>query len=78
VQRGIDRVQESCLAEWLQQAFHPAIGKHAGAEVVISVGGYEDDRNLLSATREFALQIVACHARHGDIEDQTARLADDI
>src|SRR4051794_5457554 len=50
--RGVDRIQQSRLAEWLQQALHRAIFQDAGTEGLISVGGDKDDRNLVSASRE--------------------------
>src|SRR5712691_7842628 len=76
--RGIDRFQQGRLAEWLEQALDGTRFEHAGTDGLVSVSGNEDNRNLLPAKRELPLQIGPCHPRHGDVEDQTAGLADDI
>src|SRR5690348_14915650 len=75
-ERGIDRVQQRRLAEWLAQALHGTLFEHAWTNGPISVTGNEDDRNLLPAKLQFSLEIGPGHARHGDVEDQTPGLAD--
>src|SRR6267378_7999359 len=76
--RCIDCVKQSLLAEWLEQAFHGAIFEHARTNGLVSVGSDEDDWDLLPAERQLPLEIGSGHAGHGDIEDQTAGLADAI
>jgi hypothetical protein len=43
--------------EWLEQAFHGTLFKQARTDAVVSVGGDEDDRNRLPATRQFPFAI---------------------
>jgi hypothetical protein len=75
---GIERLTQSRIAEWLEQALHGALFEQAGTDSLISVSGDVDDRNLLLAKGQFALQIRSAHARHGDVEDQTPGLTDAI
>src|SRR2546430_11090560 len=75
---GIERFKQRRLAEWLEQALHGTLFEQARAVDLIRVSGYEDDRNLLLAKRQFPLEIGAGHARHGDVQDQTSGLADAI
>src|SRR6266446_4830560 len=75
---GIERLKQSRLAEWLEQAFHGTLCEHAWTDGLISVSGDEDDRNLLLAMRQFPLEIGSGHTRHSDVEDQTSGLADAI
>src|SRR3981189_1073598 len=75
---GIERLTQSCVAEWLEQAFHGALFEQAWTDGLVSVSGDEDNRNLLPAKRQFPWEIASGHARHGDVEDQTSGLADAI
>src|SRR5258707_13297529 len=76
--RGIERVKQSRVAEWFEQALHGTLFEHSRADGLISVSGDEDDRNLLPAKFQFLLEIRSCHARHGDVQDQTPSLVDVI
>ena len=49
-----------------------------GRTVLSPLRGDEDNRNLLPPARQFLLQIGARHARHCDVENQAARLADEL
>ncbi len=44
----------------------------------VSIGGDEDNRDLLPPTDQFLLKIGARHAGHRDVENQAARFADDL
>jgi hypothetical protein len=66
------------IAEWLEQALHGTLCKHAWTDGLISVSDDEDDRNRLPAKRQFLLEIGSGHAGHGDVEDQASGLADTI
>src|ERR1700720_3564799 len=72
---GIERLTQSRIAEWLEQALHGTLFEQAGTDGLISVSGDEDDWNLFLAKRQFPLEIGSGHARHGDVEDQTSGLA---
>jgi hypothetical protein len=75
---GIERPEQSYVAEWLEQTRHGTLFEHARTGGLIPVSGDEDDRNLLPATHQFPLEIGSGHARHGDVEDQTSGLANII
>src|SRR5271163_2856358 len=75
---GIERLPQSRIAEWLEQALHGTLFKQVWTEGLISVSCDEDDRNIQPAERQFPLEIGSGHTRHGDVEDQTSRLADAI
>src|SRR6266851_1665756 len=77
-ERGIERIKQSRVAEWLEQALHGTLFEHLWADGRISVSGDEDDRNLFPAKFQFSLEIRSCHARHGDVQDQTPSLIDVI
>ena len=74
--RGIERFEQSRVAEWLEQALDGALLEQAWPDALISVSGDEDDRDRLPAKRQFLLEIGSGHARHGDVENQTLGLAD--
>src|SRR6266566_178204 len=75
---GVERLNQSPLAERLEQTPHGALFEHSRADGLISVSGDEDDRNLFPAKFQFSLEIRSCHARHGDVQDQTPSLVDVI
>src|SRR5215213_2224207 len=78
VKSCVERLKQSRLAEWLEKTLHGAAFEQARTHRLIRVSGDEDYRNLLLATRQFPLEVGAGHARHGDVEDQTSGLADEI
>src|SRR5262249_34722020 len=74
-QGGLERLQQRRLAERLEQARHGPLGEQAGPVGLIAVRGDEDDRNRVSAPRQFLLELESGHARHGDVEEETLGLA---
>src|SRR5262249_40507925 len=75
---GIERLDQSRIAERLGQALHRALLEHEWTEGFLCLRGDEDDWNLMSADPQLPLPLGAGRARHGNIEDQTARLIDVI
>src|SRR6185436_4905349 len=75
---GIERLKQSRLAEWLEEALHGPQFEHPWTNTFISASGDEHDRNLLPAERQFPLQIGSRHARRGDVEYQTSCPANTI
>src|SRR5918994_253388 len=76
--RGIERVEQGCLAERLEQALYGPTGEEARTDGPISVGGDEDRWNHLAPMHQFPVKIGARHARHCDVEQQAVRLADNL
>src|SRR5512134_2805718 len=76
--RGVERVVQRRLAERLEQALHCALREQTRTDRLVSVGGDEHNRDVPLAADQFLLQFGARHARHRDVEEQTARLADEI
>ena len=74
---GLERLEQNGVAEWLVKAFHSTLFEQAWTNALISVSSDEDDRNLMPAAGQFALEVGSGHARrHGDIEDKTSGLVD--
>src|SRR3954470_23430210 len=76
--RDINGIYQSRLAEWFEQARHGTLVEQARTDCLVFEGCDEHDRNLLPAKDQFALEIRAGHARHGDVDDQALGLADGI
>src|SRR5258705_8162540 len=76
--RDVNGIYQSRLAEWFEQARHGTLLEQARTDRLVFKGCDEHDRNLLPAKDQFALEIRAGHARHGDVEDQALGLADGI
>src|SRR6266852_5735753 len=74
----IERLKQSRVAEWLEQALHRTLFEHSRAHSLISLSGDEDDWNLLPTTLQFLLKAGPGHSGHGNVEDQTSGLADAI
>jgi len=74
----MERIKQSRVAEWLEQALHRTLFEQLLANRFICAGGDEDDRNLLPAKLQFPLQVGTAHPRHCDVEDQATGLADAI
>jgi hypothetical protein len=74
----IERVQQSRIAEWLEQALHCTLFEHSRAHSLISLSGDEDDWNLLSTKFQFLLKAGTGHSGHDNVEDQTSGFADAI
>src|SRR5262249_6904504 len=76
--RRPDRVQQSCLAERLDQALYGPAREQTRAGGPVREAGDEHNGNLLAPPCQFLLKVGARHPGHRDIEEQTAGLADDI
>ena len=74
----MERLEQSRVAEWLEQALHRTLCEQLLANRLICAGGDEDDRNLLPAELQFPLKAGSTHPRHGDVEDQAFGLSDAI
>src|SRR6266436_5739485 len=74
----IERLKQSRVAEWLEQAFDRTLFEQSRAHSLISLSGDEDDWNLLPTKLQFLLKAGSGHSRHGNVEDQTSGLADAI
>jgi hypothetical protein len=74
----MERIKQSRVAEWLEQALHRTLFEHSRTNSLVSAGGDKDDRNLLTATLQFLLKARSVHTRHRNIEDQTSASADAI
>src|SRR5262245_31201710 len=77
-QRGPDRIQQGCLAERLGQAVYGPAREQLWTDGAVCMGGNEDDRYLLPPPCQFLLKVGARHPRHRDVEEQTARFANDV
>src|SRR5712671_4369192 len=71
----IERLKQSRVAEWLEQALHRTLFEHSRAHSFISMSGDEDDWNLLPTKLQFLLKAGSGHSGHGNVEDQTSGLA---
>src|SRR4029453_10498106 len=76
--RSIECVEESRIAERLEQALYGSICKYAGSQCFVSAGGYKDDRYFLSTSCQLPLKVRTRHPGHRDVEDQTSGLPDNI
>jgi len=76
--RCIEGLEQSRVAERLEQAFRRAPFDQPLANLRISISGDEDNRNRLSPPHQFLLKIRPGHSRHSDIEEQTSGLVDAI
>src|SRR5712671_4401116 len=74
----IERLKQSRVAEWLEQALHRTLFEHSRAHSLVSLSGDEDDWNLLLTKLQFLLKAGSGHSRHGNVEDQASGLADAI
>jgi hypothetical protein len=74
----INRLEQSRVAEWLEQAFHGTLFDQPPANDHISISRNEDDRNRLSPLDQFLLKIRPGRSRHSDIEEQASGLVDAI
>ncbi len=63
--------EQRFLAEGFEQAINGALGEHSRADVLISMGRDEHDRDVTSTAGQLPLQVWPPHARHADIQDQT-------
>src|SRR5206468_542219 len=70
-QRGIDRLAQRRIAERLEQAVDGALRDQLRTRRLAPVRGHENDRDVLSPTQQFAVEIRPAHSRHGDVEDET-------
>lgn len=74
----MQRLKQSGIAKGLEQARHGALLEHSRAQILVSVRGDEDDRNLVPPTLQFVLKVGPGHTWHGDIEDEAFGLVEAI
>src|SRR6202795_1633023 len=74
----IERLKQSRVAEWLEQALHRTLFEQSRAHSLISLSGDEDDWNLLPPKLQFLLKAGSGHSGDGNVEEQTSGLADAI
>src|SRR5262245_27764292 len=71
-QRGVQRIEQGCIAERLEQALHCAMGEQPWSDGPVIIGGDEHDRDCLLPTDQFLLKRGSRHPGHRDVEDQTS------
>ena len=74
----INRIEQSRVAEWLEQAFARTLFDQPLANEHICISRNEDDRNRLSPSYQFLLKIRPGHSRHSHVKEQASGLADAI
>jgi hypothetical protein len=74
----IDRIEQSRVAEWLEQAFPRSLFDQPLANRHISISRNEDDWNRLSPSYQLLLKIRSGHSRHGHVKEQASGLANAI
>ena len=72
VKYRINRIEQSRVAEWLEQEFNGSLLERSPADNLVLVSTDEDNRNGVSAQLQFPLEIKSSHDRHGDVEDETS------
>src|SRR5262245_3475920 len=75
---GVQCLEQSRLAEWLEQAGNGALLEQPLPSPGVGVGGDEDDRNAKTSSREFSLEIRARHPWHDHVQNQAPGLMDEI
>ena len=71
----MDCVEQGLVPERLGQDVDRALAERQFAQLVVGVGGDEDDRDVTPPEAQPSLEFEAAHARHADVEDQAARIA---
>jgi len=74
----INRLEQSRVAEWLEEAFHGTLFDEPLANQNICISRNEDDRNRKSPSYQFPLKIRPGHSRHGHVKEQASGLANAI
>lgn len=74
----INRIEQSRVAEWLQQAFARTLFDQPLPDQDICISRNEDDRNRLSPSYQLPLKIRSGHSRHGHVKEQASGLANAI
>src|ERR1043166_5349424 len=74
VKSHVERLAQGRVAERLEQARHRALFHEARKFRLIRMRRDKDDRDFMPTLHQLALEIGSAHARHGDVEDQTARV----
>jgi hypothetical protein len=75
---GSNGLDQRGIAEWLEQARHGTSREQTRLKCPIALRSYEDDRHILAAPDQLALEIRSAHTRQSDVEDQTLRRAGSI
>jgi len=65
----INRIEQSRVAEWLEQAFGRTLFDQPLANENICISRNEDDRNRLSPLSQFPLKIRSGHSGHGHVKE---------
>src|SRR5437879_333279 len=76
VKSRVERLAQGRIAERLEQACHGTLFHEAWKFRFIRMRRDKDDRDFMPPLHQLALEIGPAHTRHGDVEDQTARVAD--
>src|SRR5580658_6390991 len=76
LQSDLDGRKESRFTEWFQQKPRCALLEHSCTNPFVFLRCDKYYRDLLSATLQLLVKFRSTHARHSDVEDQTARLSD--
>src|SRR6266436_3342149 len=77
-QSRLDRIQQSIVAEGLEQVIHCPAPQSARPQLLVSMSSDEDDRQVRMAAHQKSVQLEPAHPRHAHIEDQAVRLAHTI
>src|SRR5262245_1216555 len=77
-ERGVERVEQRRIAEWLEQARHRPTLDQQWPKRLVALRSNKDDRDVSSQALEFALEVRAAHARQTDIEDQAVGLVEGL
>ena len=65
----VNCMEQSRVAEWLEQAFARTLFDQPLANQNICISRNEDDRNRLSPSYQFLLKIRSGHSRHGHVKE---------
>jgi len=77
-QSRLDRIQQSIVAEGLEQVIHGPAPQNPRPQLLVSMSSDEDDRHARVAADQTSVQLEPAHPRHAHIEDQAVRLAQTI
>jgi len=74
----INRIEQSRVAEWLEQAFARTLSDQPLAYQNIWISRNVDDRDRLSPSYKFLLKIRSGHSWHGHVKEQASGLPNAI
>src|ERR1700679_3430727 len=73
-QGGVKCLQQVPFTEGFEKAVDGPAFQRSRTDILTPVSSNENNRNLLPAKRQFALQIRPRHTRHSNVEDQASGL----